>query len=189
MCQARPQKLQKTPFMDKDQEAVPNSCVCYQVITMKISEILYKDYIIPELKARDKKGVLEEMVDAICRQDPGLAKEDVVNVLMERERLGTTGIGDGTAIPHGKINALKKPVVLLGKSSGGIDFDAIDGQPVYIVFLLLAPENSAEVHLQILAKIARILKNSSLRKQLLEAKTKKEIFRKIVDSEIHENGQ
>jgi len=172
----------------KNLEAVSNSCICYKVITMKISEILHKDYIVPELKANDKKGVLEELVDVICKHEPTLVKEDLVNVLMERERLGTTGIGDGTAIPHGKISTLKNPIVLFGKSTRGINFDAIDGQPVHIFFLLLAPENSTEIHLQVLAKIAKILKNGSLRKQLIEAKTKEEIYQKIVDSEASENG-
>jgi PTS system nitrogen regulatory IIA component len=147
---------------------------------MKLSEFLKPDDILPELKANDKEGVLEELAEVVCSHDPVMAKEDLVDVLMERERLGTTGIGDGVAIPHGKMHNLKQPVISFGKSIQGVDFDAMDGHPVNIFFLLIAPENLSDVHLQVLARIARILKNNAFRQRLRDALTRDDIYKTII---------
>ena len=150
---------------------------------MKLSEIINENNIIPELKAKDKKGVLEELGEVISNHEPSVDKGGLVKVLVERERLGTTGIGDGVAIPHGKINSINHPIISFGRSKKGLDFDSMDGQPAYLFFLLVAPENSSGVHLQALAKIAKILKSSTFRKKLMESRTRKELYETIIQTD------
>ena len=150
---------------------------------MKLSEIIEEEDIISDLKASDKKSVLEELAEVISNHEPSINKKDIVKVLMERERLGTTGIGDGVAIPHGKLNGVRQPLISFGRSKKGMDFDAMDGQPVYLFFLLIAPENSSGIHLEILARIAKILKNSAFRKKLMEADTRKECYQTIIQND------
>jgi PTS system nitrogen regulatory IIA component len=147
---------------------------------MKLSELLDEENIIPDLKAKDKKGVLEELVDAVITSEPSIDKQALVKVLLERERLGSTGIGDGVAIPHGKYQGLSQPLISFGRSREGLDFESMDGQPAHLFFLLVAPENSANVHLKVLATIARILKNSGFRKALMEAPTREDILKQIL---------
>jgi PTS system nitrogen regulatory IIA component len=150
---------------------------------MKISEIMDEDCIIPDLKARDKRGVLEELTEPIISHEPSLDKSALVKILLERERLGSTGIGDGVAIPHGKAGGIRQPLISFGRSREGLDFESMDGEPAFLFFLLVAPENSASVHLKALAKIAKILKNSSFRKVLMEATTKKKLYETIVEND------
>jgi len=150
---------------------------------MKMSEIIEEKNIIPDLKAKDKNGVLEELAEVVSNREPSISKRDLVRVLIERERLGSTGIGDGVAIPHGKMNGIKHPLISFGRSNKGLDFDSMDGQTAYLFFLLVAPENSSSVHLQVLAKIAKILKNGNIRKNLMEARTKEEIYQTIIQTD------
>jgi nitrogen PTS system EIIA component len=151
--------------------------------TMKLSELFQEDNIIPDLKAKDKKGVLEELVDALVNLEPHLDKNALVHVLLERERLGSTGIGDGVAIPHGKSPGVDRPRIAFGRSRRGLDFESMDGQPAHLFFLLVAPENSASIHLQALARIAKILKNSNFRKELMEMPGREDIYRKIIQND------
>ncbi len=155
---------------------------------MKFSDIITQDSIIPELQAIDKKGVLEELAQAICTHAPAVDRSDLVRVLLEREKLGSTGIGEGVAIPHGKISSLSQPMISFGRSKKGLDFDSMDAQPAYLFFLLVAPENSAGLHLKTLAKIAKVMKNRAFRKKLMEAKTREEIHDVIVKTDEDENG-
>lgn len=150
---------------------------------MKLPEIIEENNVIPELRAKDKKGVLEELAEAISRHEPSIDKGALVKVLVERERLGSTGIGDGVAIPHGKMNGVSRPIISFGRSKQGLDFDSMDGQPAHLFFLLIAPEDSSSVHLQVLAKIAKILKNRDFRKKLMEPGTKKELYQRIVQTD------
>ena len=150
---------------------------------MRLSEILAIDNIIPDLKAKDKKGVLGELAEAIARYDTNIDKAMLVKVLIEREHLGSTGIGDGVAIPHGKLSSVNQPIVSFGRSKKGLDFDSMDGQPAYLFFLLLAPENSSGVHLQVLTKIARILKSSTFRKALMQVGSREEIYETIIQTD------
>ncbi len=150
---------------------------------MKLSQIIDEDDIISELKAKDKIGVLEELAEIVCKHEPLLKKERLVQVLMEREKLGTTGIGEGIAIPHGKIDVLKAPLLSFGRSKKGINYGSIDNRPVHLFFLLVAPENSSGLHLHILARIAKLLKNNKFKKRLLEAKTKDEIYKIIIEAD------
>ncbi|MFH1241307.1 MAG: PTS sugar transporter subunit IIA [Pseudomonadota bacterium] len=147
---------------------------------MKLRDIIQEHNIIPDLKAKDKKGVLEELAQVISDHEPSIDKRALVKVLVERERLGTTGIGDGVAIPHGKLKGVGRPIISFGRSKAGLDFESIDKQPVYLFFLLLAPDNSSGIHLQVLAKIAKMLKSSSFRKRLMEIGTRKELYQTIV---------
>lgn len=150
---------------------------------VKLSDFLDKNCIIPQLHARDKKGVLEELAHAVSDNEPSVAESVLVKVLLERERLGSTGIGDGVAIPHGKLESLSHPIVSFGRSKEGLDFDSMDGQPVHLFFLLVAPENSSGIHLQALAKIAKMLKNSEVRKRLMNAEDRDEIYKEIIQSD------
>ena len=147
---------------------------------MKLSEILKPACIISDLKAHDKKAALEELSGVITDQEPSLNKGYLLQVLLERERLGSTGIGEGIALPHGKVNRLDRLLVSFGRSLEGLSFDSIDDQPAYLFFLLVAPENSAGAHLQALAKISRFLKDSNFRQRLMDAKSNAEIYRIII---------
>jgi PTS system nitrogen regulatory IIA component len=150
---------------------------------MRLSDMLDEDHILVDLKAKDKKEVLEELAQVITGHDPTLEKSSLVKVLLERERLGSTGIGDGVAIPHGKFQGIDQPIISFGRSRKGLDFESMDGAPAYLFFLLVAPENSASIHLKALAKIAKILKNSSFRKTLMEASSREEIYRTIIQND------
>ena len=150
---------------------------------MKILDILSKDCIIPELRSRTKKEVLEELTVALSNCKANLNKEALVEVLLERERLGSTGIGDGIAIPHGKIQDLDELILSFGRSAQGIEFDSMDGRPTHLFFLLIAPENSAGIHLRALAKISRLLKSAHFRQGLLEAETVEELFHVIQEED------
>ena len=147
---------------------------------MKLSEIIVEDNIIMELKAKDKRVVLEELAEVIVTHEPSIDKRTLVKILVERERLGSTGIGDGVAIPHGKFNGLKSPLMSFGRSKEGLDFESMDEQPAYLFFLLVVPENAAGIHLKVLAKIAKNLKSSVFRKNLMTANTKNEIYQTII---------
>jgi len=150
---------------------------------MRLSEILDSKNIIPDLKAKDKQKALEELAETIENSRPSIDKNALVKVLMERERLGSTGIGDGVAIPHGKFNGITEPVISFGRSIKGLDFESMDGQPVFLFFLLVAPENSASVHLKALARIAKLLKNSTFRKTLMELPTRQELYKTIIQND------
>jgi PTS system nitrogen regulatory IIA component len=150
---------------------------------MKLLDILNTDCIITELSSTTKKEVLEELTEALSNCMANLNKEALVEVLLERERLGSTGIGDGIAIPHGKIQGLDELILSFGRSSKGIEFDSMDGRLTHLFFLLVAPENSAGIHLRALAKISRLLKSAHFRQKLLEAGTKDELFQVIQEED------
>jgi PTS system nitrogen regulatory IIA component len=143
---------------------------------MKIVEMLKPEYIIEALQSDKKKDVLLELSSPFLKNYPALDPDVALSVLMAREKLGSTGIGEGIAIPHGKLAGLDNLIVCFGRSAAGIDFNAMDGNPVHLFFLLLAPENSAGQHLKMLAKISRMLKDSRFRAKLMAAKSRDEIF-------------
>lgn len=142
---------------------------------MKILDVLHPDAILADLEARDKKGCLEELVGPIS-DITGLKHSDLVRVLMDRERLGSTGIGDGIGIPHGKIKGLDSMIIGLGLSKRGVDFDSMDGRPTHLFFTLITPEQSTGLHLKLLARISRLLKDESFRHSLITAETRDEIL-------------
>ncbi|MDT8443932.1 MAG: PTS sugar transporter subunit IIA [Desulfuromonadales bacterium] len=150
---------------------------------MKISELLDPAAIVAELKGTGKKEVLIELTDALLKADPSLVKDDVLKVLMERERLGSTGIGDGVAIPHGKLKEIDRLLISFGLSHHGVDFDSMDGKPAHLFFLLVAPEESVGVHLKTLARISKLLKSAAVRERLQSAVDSAEIYRIIIEEE------
>ena len=126
------------------------------------------------------------MVDLLIRGNriPTVRREEVVKALMEREALGSTGIGQGVAIPHAKVEATKDIVGALGLSSPGIPFDSADHAPAHIFFLLLAPRNSAEAHLKALARISRLLKEPDFKNQLQKSKSSLEVVQLIQKEDV-----
>jgi len=145
---------------------------------MKILDFLNKKAATVELKAKDKDGVIRELLDLIVktRDIKPKNKESLVKTLIDREALGSTGIGQGIGIPHGKSAQIKKLVGAVGISKEGVNFDSLDGDPAYIFFLLLAPQESAGPHLKALARISRLLKDKYFRDMLKNAKTEKELL-------------
>ncbi len=135
-----------------------------------LTKYIHKDLIIPELKSTTKSEVLMELLGPLHKKYPQLNIKHIYNILMERERLGSTGIGDGVAIPHGKLENLSNIVTIVGRSFIGVDFDSLDKKPCYIFFLVLAPDNVAGLHLKLLAHISRLLKSAEFRKSFMEAK-------------------
>lgn len=150
---------------------------------MKITEMLKREFVLEQLKAGNKRDVLAELVGVFAQGRINVDSEAMLHVLLERERLGSTGIGDGIAIPHGKLPGLEEMVVSFGRSREGIAFEAMDGKPVHLFFLLMAPENSAGQHLKALAKISRMLKDENFRKNLLAAKMHEDLFRTIAEKD------
>ena len=142
---------------------------------MKICDVLDRKSILPDLKARNKLGILEELVVPVA-EIAGVTQKDLTKVLMDRERLGSTGIGGGIGIPHGKMKNLESLVLGFGLSRKGVDFESLDGRPTHIFFLLVTPENSTGLHLKLLARISRILKNDPFKSRLLEAVDSEEIL-------------
>jgi PTS system nitrogen regulatory IIA component len=136
---------------------------------MKIDGLLQPEDIIPSLAAETKEEVLLEFAAKVEERHPLLDRTEIFRVLQERERLGSTGIGDGVAIPHGKLKRAGDLILLFGRNNKGIDFDALDGRKVHIFFLLIAPEEAFGLHLKMLGRISRILKDPAVRKGLLEA--------------------
>jgi PTS system nitrogen regulatory IIA component len=149
---------------------------------MKIVDMIKTGYILEELQAKTKRDVLAELSSVFLR-DLSCDPEEMVSILLEREKLGSTGIGDGIAIPHGKMGSMKELVVAFGRSRKGIDFNAMDGKPVHLFFLLMAPENSAGLHLKALARISRMLKDGAFRKRLLDARSEQELRAAIAEKD------
>ena len=150
---------------------------------MKIMDFLNEKAICASLKSQDKGGVIRELVDLLFKAGEIKNKEELINTLLARESLGSTGIGQGIGIPHGKSDKVKELVAAFGLSQKGVNFDSLDGESVYIFFLLVAPEESAGPHLKALARISRLLKDKYFRNLLKEAKGEKEIIKIIKDED------
>lgn len=146
---------------------------------MKIVEFLNEKAISGDLKATHKEAVLRELVEILAKAEGIKNREELVKVLLGRESLGSTGIGQGVGIPHAKTNSVKKLVAALGISAQGVNFDALDGEPVHIFFLLVAPEDSAGPHLKGLARISRLLKDKYFRESLKQLRDEKAILKLI----------
>lgn len=142
---------------------------------MKILDVLTRDSIIVDLNSQDKKGVLEELAAPVARS-ANIDVEKIVRVLRDRERLGSTGIGGGIGIPHGKLKELENLLLGFGISRQGVDFESMDNRPTHIFFLLITPENSTGLHLKVLARISRILKNEPFKERLMEASGVEELY-------------
>ena len=148
---------------------------------MKILDFLYSDAVSADLKATNKKDLIEEMVGLMVEAGAFEKKNKakIIDVLMTRESLGSTAIGQGIALPHGKTDCVDKLVAGLAISKKGIDFDALDGEPAFIFFMLAAPVDSAGPHLKALARVSRLLKDKYFRESLKAAKDKEDILELI----------
>lgn len=153
---------------------------------MKIVDFVGPELIVPQLVAREKSAVIRELADHLAAHVSGPQKIDrevLAKVLLERERLASTAIGEGVAIPHGKLDAVGKLVACVGRAVEGVDFDSMDGRPTHLFFVLVAPENSTGVHLKALARISRLFKDPEFRTRLMQAKDAQEIYRVIADED------
>ena len=138
---------------------------------MNLGDVLREACVLVDLKGGAKEQVLKELVQALKAEGLVEDEEGAVRVILEREALGSTGIGDGVAIPHGKLKGLSSMLCAFGRSVQGVPFDAVDRQPVHIFFLLLAPEETTGLHLKMLSRISRILRDAPFRRKLMEPRT------------------
>jgi PTS system nitrogen regulatory IIA component len=150
---------------------------------MKIEDILSEELVLGDLTGRSKNDVLAELADAVTRHHPELDKSRLVGALEDRERLNSTALGDGVAIPHGKLPGLRRVFAAFARSRDGVDFQSIDGKPTHLFFLLVAPEDSAGAHLKALARISRLLKDPAFRSRLLEAPDSRALWSTIRDED------
>jgi PTS system nitrogen regulatory IIA component len=150
---------------------------------MKILDYLQQEWVISELKGTDKRSVLEELSGVLVKPCEAASVEELVRVLLDREKLGSTGIGEGIAIPHGRLKKLKHFFIAFGRSVKGVDFDSIDRHPSQLFFLVMAPENSAVDNLKLLGRIVTLLKDASFKKRLMEAPSPKELFQVIAEED------
>jgi PTS system nitrogen regulatory IIA component len=148
-----------------------------------IGDLLQDDLVIEEIKATDKIGVIREFAGILQATGRVTDTEALVRILMERESLGSTGIGDGVAIPHGKLSFISNMIVAFGRSSRGVDFKSLDAKPVYLFFLLVTPDNKPGDHLKALARISRILKNPVLRENLKRTSDRQKLKRLIYEED------
>lgn len=151
---------------------------------MEISDLLSPAAVIPTLKATSKKQALQEIAKHAAALT-GLHDRAIFDTLLERERLGTTGVGNGIAIPHGKLNQLDRLHGLFARLDRPIDFDSIDEQPVDLVFLLLAPETAGADHLKALARISRLLRDRSVCEKLRGTDTAEGLYALLTQHEEH----
>jgi PTS system nitrogen regulatory IIA component len=150
---------------------------------MKITDILVREGSILDLASTAKDDLLAEMASRLAAVEPSLGADRLLGVLRERESLQSTGIGEGVAIPHGKIGGLDRLVATFARSTAGVDFDSIDGQPTHLFFLLVVPEQSGGQHLKALARISRFFRDASFREKLLGADELDQIFRAIEEED------
>ena len=149
---------------------------------MDLSDLITPEGILPALKAKNKKQALQEL-SASAALITGLPERDIFDTLLQRERLGSTGVGKGIAIPHGKIAGLKGIVGLFARLEKAVDFEAVDAEPVDLVFLLLAPESAGADHLKALARISRFLRIPSAVENLRAASTNEAVYAILTEAE------
>jgi nitrogen PTS system EIIA component len=150
-------------------------------ILMLLSDLLAPQAVVPALRVNSKKQALQELAAraaAVC----GRSEREVLEVLMQRERLGSTGVGSGIAIPHGKLAKLERLCGAFGRLERPIDFEALDGQPVDLMFLLLAPEGAGADHLKALARIARLLRDAETARKLRESRDAESLYAVLTES-------
>jgi nitrogen PTS system EIIA component len=150
---------------------------------MKITDILNPEMVLPELKGNTKSDVLHELAGYLASKHREIDPAALSAVLAERERLGSTAIGDGIAIPHGKLAGVNDIIGVFGRHVRGVDFDSLDGGPTHLFFLLVAPEDSASLHLKALARVSRLMKDPAFRERLSSAPDAAEIFRLIKEED------
>jgi PTS system nitrogen regulatory IIA component len=150
---------------------------------LKILDYLKEDRVIPDLEGTDKVSVLKELSSVLLEPCQVSSPDELLRVLLEREKLESTGIGDGIAIPHGRLKKLKTFCLSFGRSKKGVDFDSIDHKASHLFFLVMAPENSAVNNLKLLGRIVTLLKDSSFKKRLMDASSRRELFQIISEED------
>jgi len=150
---------------------------------MKMMDYLREEWMIPDLKGEDKPSILKELSSVLVKPCQVTSVEELLQVLLDREKLGSTGIGEGIAIPHGRLKKLKTFFISFGRSLKGVDFDSIDQKPSQLFFLVMAPESSAVDNLKLLGRIVTLLKEPSFKKRLMEASSQKELFKIIAEED------
>jgi len=150
---------------------------------LKIAEILQEQCVVADIRGKTKREIITELVEALAKARLVKDVEPVVNVVMDREKLGSTGIGNGVAVPHGKLKSINNIMCAFGRSQNGVDFDAVDRAPVHIFFLVLAPEDSASLHLKVLSRITKILRDQSLRKKIIKLTNVRELYTSILEED------
>jgi PTS system nitrogen regulatory IIA component len=150
---------------------------------MKVVDFLAPDAIIPSLSGTSKSEVLAELSAFLAERRPGIDAPTLLRVLHEREQLASTAIGDGIAIPHGKLDTIDRLVGMLGRSQLGLDCDSIDGKPTHLLFMLVAPTNSAGIHLKALARLSRLFRDAAFRQKLLDAPDSATMYRMIAEED------
>ena len=150
---------------------------------MKIDEILKKESVIADLVGKNKLEVIQEMTS--CLKQNNIIKDDqaLFTTLMEREKLGSTGIGENVAIPHGKSDELTQIITVFARSLGGVDFESLDQKPVHFVCMVIAPAHSTGQHLKALARISRLFKNQVLREGILKAEDSNAIYSILLEED------
>jgi PTS system nitrogen regulatory IIA component len=146
---------------------------------MKILDILSPENVISDLHGTTKLAVLEELASALAANHPEILKDRLVDVLLEREKLGSTAIGEGIAIPHGKLPKLAGVLAVFGRSRDGVDFQSLDGGLTQLFFLLVAPEDASGAHLKALARVSRLLRDKEFRQRLIEADGTESLYQTI----------
>jgi PTS system nitrogen regulatory IIA component len=149
---------------------------------VKITDFLSPETIVPALASRDKNAALEEMAGYLGSTHR-LDKGKVLKVLLDRERISTTAIGEGVAIPHGKLSGVDRVLGVFARSPEGIDFASLDGAPTHLFFVLVAPENAAADHLKALARISRLLKDEAFRRRLMAGQSSQELYTTILEED------
>ena len=151
---------------------------------MKVSELLKPEFIISDLKGESKEEIINELID-LFKDDPRVEDiEKVRSAVLEREKVMSTGVGKGFAIPHGKTNAVKEIVGAFGKIKDGIDYESLDGNPVNLVFLLVGKDNLISTHIKLLSRISRLMNKDDFRHRLVEANSADEIVKLFSEEEI-----
>jgi len=150
---------------------------------MKIVDYLQEEWVIPNLQGKDKRSVLTELSQVLVKPCQAASVDELLQVLLDREKLGSTGIGEGIAIPHGRLKRLKNFFISFGRSIKGVDFDSIDHNPSQLFFLVMAPENSAVGNLKLLGRIVTLLKDTSFKKRLTDAQSREELYQIISEED------
>jgi len=147
---------------------------------MKISDVLERNTIIPDLQSRTKPDVIRELSESLASTHPGINNEKLIEVLMEREKLCSTAVDSGVAIPHAKMTGISDIIAGFGRSVEGIDYDSLDAELTHLFIILVAPETSIGAHIQLLARISKIFRNPELRSKLMTLETRDEIYDSII---------
>lgn len=150
---------------------------------MKLVEFVREDLVLPELRSKTKPQLLSEVARHLAHAQPGIDADVLTRILLDREELGSTAIGEDIAIPHGKLPGVNNLLGSVGRSTGGVQFDSLDGRPTHLFFVLVAPEHSTGLHLKALARISRVCKDPEFRARLLRAKDGPDMYRILAEED------